>query len=71
MNTPANTSGAADVRAEHEKARQEVLASCAAWRQGKTPSSLRESPPHASKTAALAYIVALAVVGLLIWGDLK
>ena len=54
--TPANTSVAAHIRAEREKARQEVMASCAAWRQGKTPPSLRESPPRASKTAALACI---------------
>jgi hypothetical protein len=57
MNTPTNTSAAADVRAEREKARQEILAWCAAWRQGKTFPPLCESPPHASKTAAIACIV--------------
>ncbi len=56
MSTPANMSVAAHIHAEHEKARQEVMASCAAWRRGKTPPPLRESPPHASKTAALACI---------------
>jgi len=56
MNTPANMSVAAHIHAEREKARQEVMASCAAWRQGKTPPQLRESPPRASKTAALACI---------------
>ena len=52
----ANMSVAAHIRAEREKARQEVMASCAAWRQGKTPPPLRESPPRASKTTALACI---------------
>ena len=56
MNTPANMSVAAHIRAEREKARQEVMASCAAWRQAKTPPQLRESPPRASKTTALACI---------------
>jgi hypothetical protein len=55
MNPPANTSAAADIRAEREKACQEVLASCV-WRQHKTPPPLRESPPRSSKTAALASI---------------
>ena len=49
-------SAADDIRAERVRARQEVMASCAAWRQGKTPPQLRESPPRASKTAALACI---------------
>ena len=45
---PAGSSVEAAVRAEREKARADVLASCAAWRrQGKTPApSLRESPPE-------------------------
>ncbi len=54
--TPANMSVAAHIRAEREKARQEVMASCAAWRQGNPPPSLRESPPRAPKTASLACI---------------
>jgi hypothetical protein len=56
MNTSANTLAAADVCAKCKKACQEVLASCAAWHQGKTPPLLRESPPRASKTTALACI---------------
>ena len=56
MTTPANMSVAAHILAEREKARQEVMASCAAWRQAKTPPQLRESPSRASKTAALVCI---------------
>ena len=55
MSPLADTSAAADIRAECEKARQEVFSSCA-WRQHKTPPPLRESPPCSSKTAALASI---------------
>ncbi len=55
MNPPANMLAAGDICAEREKARQEVLASCA-WCQHKTPPPLHESPPCSSKTAALASI---------------
>jgi hypothetical protein len=48
---------AAGDRAERERLCQEVLAACA-WRQSRTPPPLCESPPCASKTAALAYIAA-------------
>ena len=53
---PAGSSVVAAVQAERKKARADVLASCAA-QLGKTPTpSLRESPPRASKTAAIAHI---------------
>ncbi len=59
---PAHLLVAAGVRAEREKARAEVLASYAAWRQGKTPLvHLRESPLRASKTAALASIASQSI----------
>ena len=56
--TPAAARRDRSDRSERERARQDVLASCA-WRETRTPPlPLRDSPPRASKTAALAHIAA-------------